>query len=109
MWLSLNSSPLTGGSFSLSTVPPSPSSSGSPSPTNSENVATASESPAPASSPSVEPTPQPTVTVTETAAPTSNGPSTVVLDGGQFDVLTVGLVLVILFLAALTFAQMRRP
>jgi hypothetical protein len=65
---------------------------------------TVTPEPAPAET---TPAPSPTPTATTTAAPSA--PQTVVLDGEQFTGITTGLVLVVLLLAALLIAQLRRP
>jgi|SRR6476661_1660558 len=52
------------------------------------------------------PTPAPTVTVTQTVTTTAES---IKLDGEQFTGITAGLVLVLLLLAALVVAQMKRP
>jgi hypothetical protein len=47
------------------------------------------------------------VTVTETVQPSA--PDSVTLNESQFGVFQVGIVLIVLFLTAILFAQMRRP
>lgn len=57
-----------------------------------------------------EPTPAPTVTVTQTVQPSPSEVSgTVKLDELQYLGITTGLVLLLLFVAALVAAQLRRP
>lgn len=83
---------------------PSPS----PAPTNeADSEPQPSEtSPAPAETSS----PTPVATSTATAQPSPSEMSgTVKLDGEQFGAITVGLVLILLLLAAIFAAQMRRP
>lgn len=80
------------------TVVPGPS----PSPTSTEPP-----TPAPTSAPA--PTPEPTVTITQTVTAQPSGPQAVTLDGEQFAGITLGLVLLLVLVAALLISQMRRP
>lgn len=57
----------------------------------------------------MEPTPEPTVTVTQVVTTAAPAQESIKLDGEQFTGLTVGIVLCLLFLAAIFFAQMKRP
>lgn len=118
MWLLSNGSSITGtgflasGSLPLQPLPdttPQPTSeqSAEPQPT-SEPTSTAPAS-EPTATPSESPTPQPTVTVTETVQAEPSGPQAVIVDSDQFSVFMVSAVLVVMFLAAILFAQMRRP
>lgn len=74
--------------------------------TTSEPSASATPTSPGETSPS--PSPAPTVTVTQTAA-AEPLPESMKLDGEQFGVMQVSFVLMILFLAAILFAQMRKP